>query len=78
MSRSVAREAERMDNRMLELYKIDAAIKLGRMEGELMEMRKRMYYEGHLKEMPAKYERTPEFRLMRWYGKQFKKLYYGY
>lgn len=63
---------------MVKLYRIDAAIRPGRMEGELMEMRKRMYYEGHLKKMPDKYERTPEYRLMRWYERQFKKLYYGY
>lgn len=56
-----------LDDRTMQLYRLDNAIKTGRIEGELRQMK---LQNGER----ATYERTPEHRLQRHYEREYNRL----
>ena len=60
----------RLDDRISELHRIDSAIKLGRLQGELMQMQK----DFPSCEKPQPYERTPEYRLQMHLEREYRRL----
>lgn len=67
------RTLAKMDDRMMELSRLDSAIKFGRLQAELRESQLRNFYMG-IGPDPGKYERTPEYRLMRHLEREFVRI----
>lgn len=60
-----------LDDRSMELYRLDQAIRLGRIEGEAAST---IFWTSGA---PHKYERTNEYRLMRHYEREYKRIARG-
>jgi hypothetical protein len=66
----------KLDDRMTELHRLDSAIKLGRLQGELFKMQQRNAFFDQSQPKP-KYERTPESRLEKHYAREYERLLRG-
>lgn len=62
------RTLERLDDKAMMNYRIDEAIKLGRLQGETAGVLRALGHEH-------KYDRTPEYRLMKHQLREYKRIY---
>lgn len=70
---NIDRKLSALDDRIMELHRIDQAIRLGRLQGELMERERELNSRG-LGPAPGDYPRTPEFRLQRHLEREHNRL----
>lgn len=66
---SFRRSLTKLDERMMVLSQIDSGIRIGRLQGELHQMQLHAHYRDGCP-LP-KYERTPEYRLMKHYEREY-------
>lgn len=63
---------DKLDDRMMQLYQLNSAIELGRMQGRLYESRMQNYYHG-IGEKPEPLGVTPEHKLQRHLEREWKR-----
>jgi len=63
---------DKLDDRIMVLYRMDSAIKLGRMQGELYASQMQNYYLG-IGDKPEPLGVTPEHKLQRHLEREFKR-----